>query len=93
MNDKIRLADAFEQMLSYRKAVGYATATYRSSIPPFISFCAEKYPDAHVVNVYSDSIENDKFIFSLGENCFHIVKGERIPFEFDEMYKEDSASL
>ena len=44
MNDKIRLADAFEQMLSYRKAVGYATATYRSSIPPFISFCVTVQP-------------------------------------------------
>ena len=49
MNDKIRLEDAFEQMLSYRKAVGYATATYRSSIPPFISFCAEKYTDVHFI--------------------------------------------
>ena len=46
----------------------------------------EKYPDAHVVNVYSDSIENDKFIFSLGENCYNIVTGERIHFDFEEKY-------
>lgn len=49
---------------------------------------SEKYPDAHVVNVYSDSIKNDKFIFSLGENCFNTVKGERIHFDFEEMYGE-----
>ena len=53
----------------------------------------EKYGNPRVINVYSDSLPNDKFIFSLGENCFHIVKGKRIPFKFDEMYKEDSASL
>ncbi len=40
------------------------------------------------VNVYSDSIKNDKPIFSLGDNCFHIQKnGEQIPFEFEEVYK------
>ena len=41
-----RLTDSFEQMMDYRHAVGYATATYRSSVPPFINFCCEKYPDA-----------------------------------------------
>ena len=46
----------------------------------------KKYPDAHVVNVYSDSIENDKFIFSLGENTYHAVNGERIKFDFEEKY-------
>lgn len=49
MSCKSRLDEAFEQMMSYRKAVGYATATYRSSVPPFISFCAENYPDAHFI--------------------------------------------
>ena len=49
MNGKARLIDAFEQMIAYRKAVGYATATYRSSIPPFINFCVEKYPEAHFI--------------------------------------------
>ena len=52
----------------------------------------EKYGNPRVVNVYSDSLPNDKFIFSLGENCFHIVKGERIPFRYEEMYNEESAS-
>ncbi len=46
----------------------------------------EKYPDAHVVNVYSDSIENDKYIFSLGENCFNTVDGKIILFDFFEKY-------
>ena len=46
----------------------------------------EKYPDAKVINVYSDSIENDVFIFSLGENCFNTIKGERIKFDFETKY-------
>ncbi len=46
----------------------------------------EMYPDAQVVDVYSDSIENDKFIFSLGENCYNTVNGERIKFDFKEKY-------
>lgn len=40
-----------------------------------------------VIDVYSDSFKHDKPIFSLGENCFHIVNGERIPFKFGEVYK------
>ena len=39
-----RLYDSFEQMMAYRAAVGYATATYRSSVPPFIDFCVKNYP-------------------------------------------------
>lgn len=46
----------------------------------------EKYPDAEVENVYSDSLKNDKYIFSLGKNCYHAVNGELIYFEFTEMY-------
>lgn len=44
-----RLRDAFEQMMSYRNAVGYATATYRSAIPPFIDHCARNYADSTVI--------------------------------------------
>ncbi|MBP5291979.1 MAG: tyrosine-type recombinase/integrase [Lachnospiraceae bacterium] len=44
MTLKERLESSFEEMLSYRAAVGYATDTYRSSIPPFIRYCAEKHP-------------------------------------------------
>ena len=39
-----RLNDAFEEMMKYRQSVGYATATYRSSVPPFINFCVKKHP-------------------------------------------------
>lgn len=41
-----------------------------------------------VVNVYSDSLNHDKPIFSLGKNCFHIVDGRVIPFDFNEAYKD-----
>ncbi len=44
--------------------------------------------DIHIVDVYSDSLKRDKPIFSLGENCFHIVDGERIPFKFEDVYNK-----
>ncbi len=48
----------------------------------------EEFKDCKVVNVSSDSIKSDRPIFSLGENCFHIVKnGGRVPFKYSEMYK------
>ncbi len=28
-----KLNDAFEEMMKYRQSIGYATATYRSSVP------------------------------------------------------------
>ncbi len=46
----------------------------------------EKYPDTKVINVYSDSIKNDMYIFSLGENCFNTINGERIRFDFETQY-------
>lgn len=42
----------------------------------------------NVIDVYSDSIYHDRPIFSLGRNCYHIVKGEKVPFKFDEVYKD-----
>lgn len=48
-----------------------------------------KYDSSTVISVYSDSIENDKYIFSLGENCFHTVKGKKIPFKYADKYKND----
>lgn len=41
-----RLNNAFEEMMEYRQSVGYATETYRSSVPPFIKFCIKKYPES-----------------------------------------------
>jgi integrase len=49
MTFKDGLWEAFEQMMSYRKATGYATATYRCSVPPFINYCASYYADATVI--------------------------------------------
>ena len=49
MTFKERLENAFEQMMGFRKAIGYATATYRSSVPPFIRYCIEHYPDSSVI--------------------------------------------
>ena len=43
------LRESFEQMMAYREAAGYATDTYRSSIPPFIEHCADNYPDSTAV--------------------------------------------
>ena len=48
----------------------------------------EELKDCKVINVSSDSLKSDRPIFSLGENCFHILKnGERVPFRYSEMYK------
>lgn len=50
-----RLNNAFEEMMDYRKSVGYAVATYRSSVPPFINFCSERYGCAdHITSTMVD---------------------------------------
>ncbi len=36
----------------------------------------ERFPDAEVEDVYSDSLEHDKYIFALGKRCFLATKGE-----------------
>ena len=49
----------------------------------------EIYPDARVIDVYSDSIKHDKPIFSLAEGqCYQVVKGELVAFDFKEKYGE-----
>ena len=49
----------------------------------------EIFPDARVIDVYSDSIKHDKPIFSLAEGqCYQVVKGELVPFDFKEKYGE-----
>ncbi len=43
--------------------------------------------DIKVIDVYSDSFTHDRAIFSLAQNkCYHIVKGKRIEFDFNEVY-------
>lgn len=49
MSFETRLNDAFEEMMAYREAVGYATATYRSTVPPFINYCIQKYPESEFI--------------------------------------------
>ncbi len=46
--------------------------------------------DVEVVNVYSDSMENDGPIFSLGQNCYHVhTGGVKEKFEYSEYFKTD----
>ena len=40
-----------------------------------------------VVDVYSDSIRH-RPIFSLGENCIHINKGKKEPFNYKDVYRD-----
>lgn len=43
--------------------------------------------NVEVVDVYSDSLENDRPIFSLATNkCFHVVDGERHEFIYSEKF-------
>lgn len=43
----------------------------------------------NVVDVYSDSLTNDKPIFSLaGDTCYHIVDGKKIAFQYKDKYKD-----
>ena len=43
------LNDGFEKLMQFREATGYATDTYRSSIPPFINYCGKNYPNARYI--------------------------------------------
>ena len=48
----------------------------------------EAFPDAKVIDVYSDSLKHDKPIFSLAQGqCYQVVKGELVPFDFKEKYE------
>ena len=43
--------------------------------------------EINVVDVYSDSLKHDRYIFSLANGkCFHIVKGEKEEFIYSEVY-------
>ena len=45
--------------------------------------------EINVIDVYSDSLKYDKYIFSLAKGkCYHIVKGERIEFNYSDVYKD-----
>lgn len=45
--------------------------------------------DVKVCDVYSDSLEHDRPLFSLANgSCYHIVNGEKHEFNYGEMFKE-----
>lgn len=46
----------FQKMLDYRKAVGYATDTYKSMVMPFIDYCVKNYHDA--VAITQEMVDN-----------------------------------
>lgn len=47
----------------------------------------KKFPNAKVIDVYSDSIRHDKPIFSLATGqCYQVIESESVPFDFDEKY-------
>ena len=47
------------------------------------------FSNARVVDVYSDGIVTDRPLFSLAQNCFHIVNGKKIPFDYKVKYGVD----
>ena len=42
--------------------------------------------EINVIDVYSDSLRHDRPIFSLGKNCYQIVDGKIVPFEYNKVY-------
>ncbi len=50
----------------------------------------KEFPDAKVIDVFSDSFHHDKPIFSLATGqCYHISNGNLEPFDFNEKYTND----
>lgn len=47
----------------------------------------EALPDAEYVNVLSDNIKSDIYIFELGEKCFHASKGKLTEMSIEEIRK------
>jgi len=43
------ITNDFTLMLDTRGSLGYATATDKSSLPPFINYCGKNYPDAESI--------------------------------------------
>ena len=53
----------------------------------------EVLPDAEVMDVYSDSIKSDRYIFALGKRDFLVTKGKIEEFNLDEKLKEMNLTL
>lgn len=45
------LEECFFKMLDFRAAAGYATATYKATIMPFIDFCIYNYQDSETITM------------------------------------------
>ena len=54
------LKDYLDKMMEFREAAGYATATYKITLMPFIDFCCSNYKDASVLT--SDMLEDRKSV-------------------------------
>lgn len=49
----------------------------------------EKFKNAEVIDVYSDSLKHDRPIFSLAKGqCYNVIKGKLCPFNFNDVYGE-----
>lgn len=48
----------------------------------------ELMPNAEVENVYSDSLDHDRYIFALGKKCYLATKGKLEEIDFDACIKE-----
>ena len=48
----------------------------------------EILPNVEVENVYSDSIDHDRYIFALGKHCFLAQKGKLEEIDFPTAVKE-----
>lgn len=45
--------------------------------------------ELEIIDVYSDSLRHDRPIFALAQQqCYHIIKGERRPFQYREVFEE-----
>lgn len=56
-------------------------------------YAVHKPEELEIVDVYSDSYKHDKYIFSLAHGkCYHIEKGKKVPFDFDDVYNKGKNS-
>ena len=48
----------------------------------------EILPNVEVENVYSDSIDHDRYIFALGKHCYLATKGNLKEIDFESAVKQ-----
>lgn len=57
--------------------------------PEKVQRLREALPDASYHTVYSDSIENDRYIFALGQACYHVVGDKLYPLDNQSFGKDE----